>query len=142
VVEHPEKYDPSRLGIMAYLRMAARDDLINLLKRESRHTSRRAPIEAVELRRAVGNEPHETPDLPGGVSSEFIMRKLDEALPNPQDREAVRLMMDGVRETKIYARLYGITDLPLEDQQKQVKNHKDRLDKVMKRLGMRLRDGG
>jgi hypothetical protein len=127
---------------MAYLRMSAKGDLINLINAESRRTARQAPIEAVDLQRSAGNETREAPALPGGVSPEFIYRKLDEALSNPQDREAVRLMMDGVRRTEDYARIYGISDLPVKDQRKKVKLHKDRLDKVMKRLGMRIRGGG
>jgi RNA polymerase sigma-70 factor (ECF subfamily) len=142
VAEHPEQYDPAQSKIMGYLRMSAKRDLINLLNAESRRSGRTVSIEAVDLPESAGNERREAPDLPGGVSPEFLMRKLDDALPIPQDREAVRLMLDGVRSTEDYARVYGLSGLSVQDQRKQVKRHKDRLDKVMKRIGLRFRDGG
>ena len=141
-IRHPDRYDPAQLEIMSYLRMAARGDLINLLKKETRHADRRAPIDAVELQPPARNDEHDAPDLPGNVSQELLMRRLREALPDPRDHEAVRLMLDGVRETGAYTRVYGLGNLSLEEQRRQVKRHKDRLDKVMKRLGKRFRGGG
>lgn len=141
-VQHPERYDPTRSKIMSYLRMAAKGDLINLINRESRHANRRAPIDAVELQPPARNDEHDAPDLPGNVSQELLMRRLREALPDSRDQEAVRLMLDGVRETGAYTRVYGLGNLSLEEQRRQVKRHKDRLDKVMKRLGKRFRGGG
>jgi DNA-directed RNA polymerase specialized sigma24 family protein len=138
-VRNPERYDPSRLGIEGYLRMIAGRRLLNALAREQRHASRRAPLEVVELRPPVGNERSEAPELPGGISKDELLRRLREELPEPRDREAMALMMDGVRETPVYARLYGLDGLPPQEQARAVKRHKDRLKQRAKRLGVRLR---
>ena len=141
-VEHPNKYQPARLTVLKYLRMAAAGDLKNLLAKERRHALRRAPLEAVELHPPAGNERQEGAHLPAGVSQELLFRRLREQTPDPRDWQAMQMMIDGVRATADYARIYGLTDLPVVEQRRQVKRHKDRLEKVMKRLGGRLRDGG
>jgi hypothetical protein len=138
-VQQPAAYNPARLPIMSYLRMAARGDLLNLLDRERRHSSRRAPLEAVERSPPPGNDEQAGSDLPDGVSRELLFRRLWEAIPDPVDRQAVQMMLDGVRATAEYARLYGLDGLPPAEQRHEVKRRKDRLDKVMKRLGTRLR---
>jgi hypothetical protein len=140
-VQHPAAYDPARLGVLSYLRMAARGDLKNALNRERRHAERRAPLEAVELTPPAGNGEQETGELPEGVSQRLLLKRLWQALPDPRDRQAVGMMIDGVRSTAEYARLYGLDGLPPAEQRRAVKRIKDRLDKVMKRLGIKLRGG-
>jgi hypothetical protein len=141
-VRNPARYDPARLGLIAYLRMDAAGDIRNLLKSERQRAARLAPLEAVELGSAARKDIEETRDLPDGVTEDLLVRLIHERLPDPRDREAVALMLDGVRETAVYARVFGITHLPTDEQRKEVKRRKDRLDKVLKRLGARLRDGG
>lgn len=140
-VKRPDRYDPAKLPILSYLRMLAGNDLKNLIAKEARHARRRAPIEAVELHPSAGNQQQDGPSLPGGVSHELVRRRLQAQVPDSRDQEAMAMMIDGVRETAAYARVYGLQALPAEEQRKQVKRLKDRLDKTMKRLGVRLRGG-
>jgi hypothetical protein len=139
-VKRPDAYDRARLAILPYLRMAAKADLLNLLARERRHAIRRAPLDAVELRPVVGNDEREAQSERTDPPAEALVHRLRERLPDPCDREAAALMLGGVRETAAYAVLYGLRDLPIAEQRRIVKQHKDRLDKVMKRLGKRIRD--
>lgn len=139
-VKRPETYDSSQKGILPYLRMAAGGDLLNAIAREQRHARRRAPLEAVELQPVGGNDQQSPPDLPGGVSQELLLHRLREQLPEPRDREAMGMMIDGVRETAAYARLYELDHLPAEQQTRAVKRHKDRLKQRARRLGVRFRD--
>ena len=44
----PTKYDPQRLGMEAFLRMAAQRDLQNLLRKERRHQKNRRDWKVVE----------------------------------------------------------------------------------------------
>ncbi|MGE0539377.1 MAG: hypothetical protein AB7R89_04290 [Dehalococcoidia bacterium] len=141
-VEHPERYDPTKLKIMDYLRMSAKGDLRNLMARERKHSSRRAPLDAVDLQRSVGNEPQEPASLPAGVSQDLLLRRLRERFPDPRDQRAVRLILDGAKKNEEFARIYNLGDLPLAEQRVIVKRHKDRLKKAMKRMGIRFRDGG
>ena len=138
-VRRPDAYNPSLSPLISYLRRAARGDLLNILNREGRHAKRRAPLEAVELRPPVGNEQQNPPALPGYVSQELLLRRLRDELPEPRDWEALCLMIDGVREKAVYARLYGLVDLPPAEQARAVKRHKDRVKQRARRLGIRLR---
>lgn len=139
-VRQPERYDATKLSVLSYLKMAAGRDLQNALARERRHAIRRLPLEAVELAGADGNGVEHAPELPGGVSSELLLRRLLEVLPDPRDRAAMSLRLDGVRETAAYAQIYELGHLVPQEQRRAVKRHKDRLEKKAKRLGLRLRD--
>jgi DNA-directed RNA polymerase specialized sigma24 family protein len=138
-VRRPDRYDSSRSPLISYLRRAARGDLLNLLSREERHRKRRAPLEAVELRPPAGNEEHSPPAVPGAVSQELLLRRLRNELPEPRDWEALCLILDGVKKTAVFARLYGLADLPPAEQARAVKQHKDRVKQRARRLGVRLR---
>jgi len=140
-VERPERYNPALLSVLPYLRMAARRNALNLIKRESRHKGRRAPLELVELHPPRGNEADEGSGLPSSVSQALLLRRLSEQVPDARDRAALALMLDQMRATSVYARIFGLEHLSPEEQRRTVKRHKDRLGKVMKRLGERLRDG-
>jgi RNA polymerase sigma-70 factor (ECF subfamily) len=138
-VRHPEAYDPTKLSLLSYLRMAARRDLENAERKEARHRSRRAPLEAVELRPPGGNDGQNEVELPGGLTAAELMRRLHQRITDPADRKALALMIDGVRETAPYARIWGIEGLPIEQQRREVKKNKDRLLKQAQRQGRRLR---
>lgn len=138
-VRRPETYNPALSPILSYLRRAARGDLLNAIRREQRHAKRRAPLEAVELHPPAGNEHQEPPERPDGVSHELLWR-LREQLPEPRDREALGLIVDGERKTAVFARLYGLMDLPPAEQRRAVKRHKDRVKQRARRLGVRFRD--
>jgi hypothetical protein len=140
--EDPRNYNPQRMPIVPYLRFTAHRDLLNLLKQEQRHSGRRAPLDVVELRPVARNVPQEGPALPGDMSTEDVLRLLWEKLPDSRDRRAVTMILDGVKATTEFAALYGLTHLPPKEQQDEVKRIKDRLDKVMKRLGRQIRDSG
>src|SRR5262245_2090760 len=66
--QRPHRYDPARKSVLGYLRMAARGNLLNALERERRHTTRRAPLEPVELRVPARNDEQETVDLPNDLT--------------------------------------------------------------------------
>lgn len=138
-VQRPERFDPARLSLLSYLRMAARADLINATERERRHALRRVPIEAVELRDPAGNQGQSEVELPGGLSAAALMRRLHARITDPADRKALARMIDGVRETAPFARIWGLEHLPIEQQRLEVKKNKDRLQKQARRLGRQIR---
>ena len=61
------------------------------------------------------------------------MQKLSEIITDPQDFQVLVLMLEGVRETSAFAVVLGITDRPLTDQTKLVKQCKDRIKKAVQR---------
>ncbi|HKV40047.1 MAG TPA: hypothetical protein VJX67_12605 [Blastocatellia bacterium] len=123
------KFDPSRLGLFAYLRMSAEGDLLNSLRKPK----------IVELT-ALDSE-HVLEGLHGTSDPEGLMikcdspllREVNELIKNQVDREFFALMAEGVRETSDYAALLGISDLPVTEQAAVVKRHKDRLKKSLQR---------
>lgn len=138
-VKAPERYDPARLPMQRYLGMAAHKDLLNLIEREQRHHRRRADLEAVDLSLRPWNDQQEAPALPREIDRAELEQLLREKLPDERDRQAAAMILEGVRQSEEYARLYGLMHLPIADRRNEVKRIKDRLDKVMKRLGTRIR---
>ncbi|MCI0457637.1 MAG: hypothetical protein L0Z62_11755 [Gemmataceae bacterium] len=55
------------------------------------------------------------------------------ALDDPKDKEIMTLRLEGVRDTAPYARILNITDLPVERQREEVKRHKDRITRFLRR---------
>ena len=137
-LSHPEQYDPGRGSLAAYLRMAANGDLLNLLKRNRKEMSDLSSGRIVELDNQDAE--HEV-DIADDFNLEaFILDQnspvwdwLPGLVPDPVDQELLFLLLEGVRETKAYAQVLGLTGYPVEEQAAQVKRHKDRLKKRLQR---------
>jgi hypothetical protein len=145
--QHPERYDPARLPLARYLRMAARGDLLNAWKSAQRRAAHHASLDAVELHGVARNPTTEDTDDP----AEIVARRGNtapgllaavRATFDPQEQAVVALMLDGERRTSVYARLLDLEHLTTADQAREVKRVKDRLDKRLRRLAPRVqRDG-
>jgi hypothetical protein len=142
---HPERYDPSRSPLLAYLWQDIDGDLKNELAAHAKRREREVPDSpAVELFHRERNPGVEEEALdavdPFDAPAELIQAARAEAAHlNEQDRELVRLIDEGVRETAVYAEVLGIRHLPVERQRKEVKRHKDRLKKSLEAIRGRLR---
>jgi hypothetical protein len=58
------------------------------------------------------------------------------ALDDPKDKEILRLKLDGVRDTARFARVLKITHLPIDRQREEVRRHKDRIIRFLRRKGL------
>jgi RNA polymerase sigma-70 factor (ECF subfamily) len=140
LIRRPDAYRPDRLGLEAYLRMAAQGDLRNLLRGERRHHRHREPWEVVELSPGGGKYSwQEDPSLPLQIAEEqraaqSVPDSVREGLSEPETR-VLELMLRGERKTSAYAAAYGIGHLPVEEQRREVKRVKDRLKKRWERAG-------
>lgn len=146
LAKNPDTYDPERgKSLESYLRMSARGDLKNLVARERRrrkHLSRVTP-EDVELVPAFGKYITNDADDPAWVveRDEEVRERLGQvAVPapvreraTPEEERVLELMREKVRETSAYARVLGLTHLPLAEQRREVKRVKDRLKKRLVR---------
>jgi RNA polymerase sigma-70 factor (ECF subfamily) len=142
LIRKPESYHPEIQTLEVYLRMSAQGDLRNLLRKEQRHHKGRVPLQRVELSADAGKYlgRNEDPTLPLRLAEEeqriasaipdSVRRKLSEA-----DVRALELILRKERRHGVYAELYGLHHLPMEEQERIVKRHKDRLKKVLKRAG-------
>lgn len=142
LIRRPESYAPERQTLEIYLRMSARGDLRNLLRRERRHGEGRRSWGAVELSPDAGKYLGriDDPALPLQLAEE--RQRVNDAVPesvrrrlSETDQRALDLILQGERRTAVYADLYGLLHLPENEQRGAVKRHKDRLKNVLKRAG-------
>ncbi|MBI1915574.1 MAG: hypothetical protein HYS12_12700 [Planctomycetes bacterium] len=138
-VEDPTAYDPSGLDVAGYLRMSTQGDLRNLLQREARHHRRRVPWKVVE------DSPDAGKYLGRDDDASFRLRIAEEQGPNDRayeivfagcneiERRVLELMHRGEKRTPVFAEVMGIGDRPKEEQRKEVKKMRDRLDKRLDR---------
>lgn len=137
---NPTKYDPQRLGVEAFLRMAAQRDLQNLLRKERRHQINRKDWYVVEQAsedgKYLGRE--DDPSLPLQIE-EARQRQALPAAARQQLTEAERRcweqMQQGERRHSVFAVILGVTHLPENEQRREVKRVKDRLKKRKERAG-------
>lgn len=129
-LRRPERYDPGRLRLPAYLRMIARRKMADLLGRDRKHHDGRIPWDAVEHDQAERNE--EGGDLPSldgpaltAVVADFTA---DEAT-------VFELWKDGEAKTPVFAAALGLAHLPPDDQRAAVYRLKDRIKQRLKRAG-------
>lgn len=136
--DRPQQFDPLRGSLYAFLYLKAKFDILNALKPTKLDQSLLPLAELVELdddQTVYGIELAEDMDIEQQVTNELspVWSRLAEIIPEKTDLELVRLMMSGARETQLFAQVLGIDDLPADEQARQVKQHKDRLKKVIQR---------
>lgn len=138
----PQKYNPDKLSLFAYLRMSARHDLLNALDKQNRQKRPLVNIDepTIQSRLVTEDGPEDEAfalaDWLGsntGPSEQAILRDFESTLTQT-DRQLFLLMLNGVRETEPYAEILQITDIPLAQQRHDVKRAKDRLSKSLTRF--------
>ncbi|HEY8475661.1 MAG TPA: sigma factor [Chloroflexota bacterium] len=138
-IRNPSIYRPERGPLRTFLYFAARGDLLNALARQRRRRAREVPDADVEDRpwpRNIWQSDDEGPPFDGALSDDERAerwRRLLAQVPDERDRRVLELMGQGVRSTARFAAVLGIEDLDLESQRREVKRHKDRLIKWLRR---------
>lgn len=132
LIRNPAIYDPTKRGLMGFLKMAAQGDLRNELAKEQKHHTNRENRDCVELPESSGNTP---PDELAGDLPSFDDPNIaaEVASFTATEREVLRLMRDGEKRTAAFAAVLGIEHLPAEDQAGEVKRVKDRIIKRLQR---------
>lgn len=145
-MQNPAKYDPARSKLHAYLLMAARRDLMNLLdkhKRRAKHETEMPTRVALD-----GGESEEEMEFTDGeTTEETVLLNLRSSelganvarrYTDPIDRQCYEMWVDGVHETEQYAEVLGITHLPIEEQRVLVKRRNDRIRVAARRHAAEL----
>jgi hypothetical protein len=137
-IKRPTQFDPGKRSLIGFLCMAAEGDLLNALAKDKRRRHKEIPLEDVELGVAAGNSKIEE----GNSETEPEREKLRQALPrlfgDPKDLVIVELMIAGERTTEVFVKVLELQHLPLDQQRREVKRHKDRLKKRLERYGKAL----
>jgi RNA polymerase sigma-70 factor, ECF subfamily len=134
----PHQFDPGKdVPLDRFLATAAWRNVDNLLVGARRRRRRE---------QKAGGEKREA-DVAFDPAARNIRREEEEecaarrtailaALDDPKDKEIMALRLDGVRDTAAYARILTITDLPVQRQREEVKRHKDRITRFLRRKGL------
>jgi RNA polymerase sigma factor (sigma-70 family) len=138
-VIQPHSFDPERGELGSYLRMAARGDMINLLRQERRHHAKRISWRVVEDADFEGNwtGKDEEPEQAAARQEEAdqantILRQVSAGLTE-EEKRVLDLMLAGERQTAAYALVLCVGDLSAQEQARAVKRVKDRIKKRLER---------
>ena len=137
-VKYPAKYDPAKLDLGAYLRMAARRDLSNLHRKEARHQRLRVADFRVEVSRLVGNSLEEPSTVLSRREEQASARRIVEAVRakcSEPECAVLELLIDGERASMRYAVALGVEQLPKKEMRHEVKRVRDRVKKRIDRKG-------
>ena len=135
-IKHPGKWMPQKGTLVSYICMAADRDLLNALEKVQRirkHEVLSADVEDEGFDRNVPPEDEVPAD-----SIKNLLSALERQVTSETDRRFLTLILKGERSTDKFAEVLGIRDLPKEEKARTVKQHKDRLKKIVERLRDRL----
>ena len=139
LIKSPSCYDPARLDLFGYLRMAARGDLRNLLRDERRHYHGREPWNAVEKAEEVGNYPESEEDPAVHLERAEVRQAAAKLICTASadwtqgERQVLELILRGEKRTEMFAGVIGAEGLTFAEQQEAVNCVKDRIMKRLKR---------
>ncbi|WP_437303834.1 RNA polymerase sigma factor [Sorangium sp. So ce388] len=126
----PEKYDRARGRLSTYLLDIAKKKAIDRLRARSAAERRDDTYAAlVEVR---GTDPKQT--MEAKVEAQRLWEMVEGALPQERDRQAIALILSGEGSTDVLAEALGLTGIPAAELRRRVKQHRDRLIKVLERL--------
>ena len=126
-VLQPNSFDVNRSTLGAYLRMAAKRDLLNLLKQETRA---RRGIALGSVEEPVDRR-NETRDDEPTWNHPVLVAEL--AVLDADERVALDLMRDGIRATATFVDRLGLAHLSTQEQAAAVMRLKDRVKRRLTR---------
>jgi hypothetical protein len=135
------------MGLLQYLVMSARGDLLNALERETAITSRVVPFSVVEDNAEDRNRlleraevaTYDEYDLGDEDQDTDLLERVRREIPDATDLRIVELLLSGERRTSEYARILNLQDRAQVERERVVKQNKDRLKKRLVRLGVKLK---
>lgn len=143
---HPERFDPTKSGLLGYLKRAAERDLMNAVEKDRRQRRGEELQADVEEGLRTRNKPSEIARITRDAEEEvisYIQRERGLAavskVGNERDSMLLRLVAEGERSTSKFAAVLGIEGLTIAKQRRIVKQHKDRLKARLKRGGSKHR---
>jgi RNA polymerase sigma-70 factor (ECF subfamily) len=131
--KNPAAYRPEKAHLEVYLRLSARGDLLNLLRKERRHSRGRVPLDAVAHSRQAGKYLGKDDDPAISAQLDEEHRRAASVAPavcaglEARELRVLDLLLQGERRTAVLARAFGIDDRPTAEQRKVIKQVKDKL---------------
>jgi RNA polymerase sigma-70 factor (ECF subfamily) len=137
-IKRPSQFDPTKRSFLGFLAMAARMDLLNAL-RQKQYWKKEISLEDVELPSGAGNIWVEEESLQDRFDSQKMWEEVCKLFPELRDLEILKLIMAGEKKTEAFAKVLQIENRSPEEQRKEVKRHKDRIQKRLERYGKAIR---
>ncbi|MFZ5448916.1 MAG: hypothetical protein ACOZFS_09810 [Thermodesulfobacteriota bacterium] len=134
-IKRPAQFDPTKKTLIGFLFMAAAGDLRNALAKDKRLRQKEISLEDVELEVAAGNYGTEAENSETEPAKDRLKQELPRIFPDPKDLAMVELILAGERTTAAFVEVLQLQHLPMDQQRRQVKRHKDRLKKRLERYG-------
>jgi DNA-directed RNA polymerase specialized sigma24 family protein len=141
----PKIYNPKKISLFAYLRMAARYDLMSAVDKENHLHQRLTSLD--ELAGEPQTPEDEARDSQAALDdllqrhTDWSFAEIIKALETHLDRAEKRclwLMLEGVRDNARYAEVLDLAQTDEASQRVDVKRAKDRLVKKLHRFGDRI----
>jgi DNA-directed RNA polymerase specialized sigma24 family protein len=143
--KRPTQYHANRLSLFAYLRMAAKYDMLNQIEKQRRRERWLTDLDdaGVALQLADRNTEQDNTELEEWLKqyTDLSLREVfveANAQLDERDQQMLLMMLEGIRETSAYAELLGIDGLDEAARRQEVKRAKDRIMKRLKRLRRRI----
>lgn len=140
--QKPKIYNPAQISLFAYLRMAARYDLMSAVAKEQRLLQRLTDLDDLVDGRHTQDDEHRDPQV---VLDDLLQCHTDwsfpaiiKALEKHLDRVEKRclwLILEGVRDNARYVEVLDLLEMDEASQRVEVKRAKDRLVKKLQRFG-------
>ncbi len=131
--DQPANFVPERGSLPSWLKVCARNNLLDALKQQKNRGDYEKPVELADLEAVYQTEAEVEMALIERSDDELTWQRLRAVTNDPLDLQLIWLMMEGVRDTQPFAELLGIAATPIEVQRATVKQHKDRLKKMIQR---------
>jgi RNA polymerase sigma-70 factor, ECF subfamily len=142
----PNIYNPEQISLFAYLRMAARYDLMSAVSKEQRLHQRLTSLdELVEGPHTLKDEQQDSQVALDDLlqrHTDWTFTEITQALEadlDPVEKRCLWLMLEGVRENARYVEALELDQMDETEQRTEVKRAKDRLVKKLQRFGASIR---
>lgn len=135
LITRPERFNPARGSLINYLVHIGTNklnDQLRTFRRRARELAVGGSVELAEVEaNAYGGAGTEEWAAPAGADlrSPEVEALLLEILPDPRDRCIWEFICEGRTAVSDFAQMLEIAHLPPEDQRRQVKRHRDRVQK-------------
>jgi DNA-directed RNA polymerase specialized sigma24 family protein len=125
-LNRPVIWEPSRSGLLTFLAVVARKRLLTRLGAEKRRVRHEQAF--------AGTQPASTGPLRDPDAQAMLGSLGNQIARTPAERRFLAALLEGERRTAEYARILGITQLPVDQQRHEVKRLRDRLLKRARRM--------
>ena len=133
---HLERYNPELSSLCDYLVMAAYRDFQTVRQRENQRSKRQ--VLHPDMAHLADDNVATVDDVEQAINRLYaaeVWPHVRAAFTDPIERKVLALIIEGVRDTSVYATILGISQLSEDKQTQHVNRVKNRIKKRLRRIG-------